>query len=135
MLASLARGGGREAFAVACVAAVGAACKTFDAAMLQQIKLHTFKTDGEWEAVDSYWGSPFYFWEKSGVRVTPPVPVRVRVFRSVLDESDDGRAEIGGFSSMFVQVVEARGPRGQTVRVEIGEPLEESSAEDGPSAP
>jgi hypothetical protein len=32
--------------------------------MLQQIKLHTFKHDDKWESVDSYWGSPFYFWER-----------------------------------------------------------------------
>jgi hypothetical protein len=94
--------------------------------MLQQIKLHTFAKDGEWEAVDSYWGSPFYFWERSGVRITPPVPVRVRALGRVVSESNDGRAEIGGFSSMFIHIVEARGRKGDTIKVEIGEPLERS---------
>ncbi|MFV8753783.1 hypothetical protein ACNOYE_24835 [Nannocystaceae bacterium ST9] len=92
--------------------------------MLQQIKLHTFAKDGEWEQVDSYWGSPFYFWERSGVRISPPVPVRVRALGRVVYESNEGRAVIGGFSSMFIHIVEARGRKGDTVRVEIGEPLE-----------
>jgi hypothetical protein len=92
--------------------------------MLQQIKLHTFAKDGEWESVDSYWGSPFYFWERSGVRITPPGPVRVRALGRVVHESNDGRTEIGGFSSMFIHIVEARGRKGDTVKVEIGEPLE-----------
>lgn len=92
--------------------------------MLQQIKLHTFARDGEWEQVDSYWGSPFYFWEKSGVRISPPVAVRVRALGRVVSESSDGRATIGGFSSMFIHIVEARGRKGETIKVEIGEPLE-----------
>ncbi len=97
--------------------------------MLQQIKLHTFAKADQWEQVDSYWGSPFYFWERSGVRVTPPCPTRVRVFGKVVDESNDGRVTIGGFSSMFIHVVEARGPKGMTVRVDIGEPLEREEGE------
>ncbi|KIG19586.1 hypothetical protein DB30_00095 [Enhygromyxa salina] len=96
--------------------------------MLQQITLHTFAKNDTWEQVDSYWGSPFYFWERSGVRIDPPAPVRVRVFAKVVEESANGRAEIGGFSSMFVQIVEARGRKGETIRVSIGEPL---SADDG----
>jgi hypothetical protein len=91
--------------------------------MLQQIKLHTFKHDNQWESVDSYWGSPFYFWERSGVRIDPPGPVRVRVLGRTMSESSNGRAELGGFSSMFIQIVEARGRKGDTIRVSIGEPL------------
>ncbi|PRQ03137.1 hypothetical protein [Enhygromyxa salina] len=91
--------------------------------MLQQITLHTFANNHEWEQVDSYWGSPFYFWERSGVRIDPPVQVRVRVLGKIVEESTNGRAQIGGFSSMFVQIVEARGRKGETIRVSIGEPL------------
>jgi hypothetical protein len=91
--------------------------------MLQQIKLHTFKHDDQWESVDSYWGSPFYFWERSGVRIEPPGPVRVRVIGKVIHESSDGRTEIGGLSSMLIHIVEARGRKGDTIRVTIGEPL------------
>lgn len=98
--------------------------------MLQQIKLHTFKHDDRWESVDSYWGSPFYFWERSGVRIDPPVPVRVRVLGKTVDESSDGRTELGGFSSMFIQIVEARGRKGDTIRVSIGEPLTADDAVD-----
>jgi hypothetical protein len=91
--------------------------------MLQQIKLHTFKYDDRWESVDSYWGSPFYFWERSGVTLEPPGPVRVRVIGKVIHEASNGRTELGGFSSMFIQIVEARGRKGETVRVSIGEAL------------
>jgi hypothetical protein len=91
--------------------------------MLQQIKLHTFERDDAWEQVDSYWGSPFYFWERSSVRIDPPGPVRVRVLGKIVEASADGRAELGGFSSMFIQIVEARGRKGETIRVEIGEPV------------
>jgi hypothetical protein len=91
--------------------------------MLQQVKLHTFKHDDQWESVDSYWGSPFYFWERSGVRIAPPGPVRVRVVGKVIHESSNGRTEIGGLSSMLIHIVEARGRKGDTIRVSIGEPL------------
>jgi hypothetical protein len=106
--------------------------KTFAVAvtMLQQIKLHTFKHDDEWESVDSYWGSPFYFWERSGVRLEPPGPVRVRVVGKVIRESSDGRTELGGASSMLIQIVEARGRKGETIRVSIGEPLAVDAADE-----
>jgi hypothetical protein len=47
----------------------------------------------------------------------------VRVLGKVMNESSDGRTELGGFSSMFIQIVEARGRKGDTIRVSIGEPL------------
>ncbi|GEM_PF-1589609 len=101
--------------------------------MLQQIKRHTFKSDHKWEQVDSYWGSPFYFWERSEVRVTPPMHVRVRVFRTIIEESEDGRAEVGGFSSLLIHIVEIKGPKGETVRVTIGENVDDPNAAPQPA--
>jgi hypothetical protein len=45
--------------------------------MEMQITTHTFKTDGEWETIDYLWYSPFFYWQKNGVRVTPTVPLRL----------------------------------------------------------
>ena len=44
---------------------------------------------------------------------------------SVLEESDEGWINVGGTSAMFIQSVQARGTRGQTIRVEVGEEISE----------
>jgi hypothetical protein len=92
------------------------------------ISTHTFKTEGEWETIDTCWHSPFFYWLRNGVRVTPPVPLRIVVWGSVVDESDEGWINEGGASAMLLQRVQARGAQGQTIRVEIGEEISEQSA-------
>jgi hypothetical protein len=59
------------------------------------------------------------------VRVTPPVPLRVVVWGSVVDESDEGWINVGGASAMLMQQVQARGLKGQMIRVEVGEEISE----------
>lgn len=93
------------------------------------ITSYTFKTDGEWETIDTCWHSPFFYWQKNGVRVTPPVPLRIVVFNRIVDESDEGWINEGGASAMLLQRVQARGARGQTIRVEIGEEITEAARE------
>jgi len=60
--------------------------------------------------------------------VTPPVPLRIVVWGSVIAESDEGWINEGGASAMLLQRVQARGARGQTIRVEIGEEISEQSS-------
>lgn len=91
--------------------------------MEQQVKLHKFAKSDEWETVDTYWSSPFYYWKRHGVRVSPPVPVRVKAFGRVVAESYEGWTNIGGASSMLVQSIQIRGEVGQTVRIEVGEEI------------
>lgn len=88
------------------------------------ISIHTFKTDG-WETIDTIWNSPFFYWKKMGLRVTPAVPLRIRVLGSVVAESDEGWINTGGLSAMFLQSVQARGRPGETIRVEAGEEISE----------
>ena len=90
-----------------------------------RIKLHTFQAEDAWETVETHWNSPFFFWTRLGVRATPPVPLRVKVLGSVVEECDEGWINIGGASSILLQVVQARGQRGETVRLEFGEEVTE----------
>jgi hypothetical protein len=91
-----------------------------------QITTHTFKTDGEWETIDHLWYSPFFYWQKNGVRVTPTVPLRlIAGFGSVITESDTGWLNNGGASAILMQRTQARGVKGQTIRVDIGEEITE----------
>jgi hypothetical protein len=76
------------------------------------IVTYTFKADNVWETVDTCWHSPFFYWQKNGVRVTPPVPLRIVVWGSVVDESDEGWINVGGASAMLMQRVQARGLEG-----------------------
>ena len=94
--------------------------------MEMHIVTHTFKTDGEWETIDTLWYSPFFYWRKDGLRVTPVVPLRIVVWGSVIAESDEGWINTGGFSGVFLQRVQARGARGETIRVEVGEEISET---------
>lgn len=90
-----------------------------------RIKLYTFQDENAWETVETHWNSPFFFWTRRGVRVTPPVPLRVKVLGSVIEESDEGWINIGGASSVLLHVVQARGKRGETVRFEFGQEITE----------
>jgi len=90
------------------------------------ITTHTFKADNEWETIDTRWYSPFFYWRKDGLRVTPVVPLRIIVWGSVIAESDEGWINTGGFSGVFLQRVQARGTRGETIRVEVGEEISET---------
>ncbi|HRI06275.1 MAG TPA: hypothetical protein PKW35_00590 [Nannocystaceae bacterium] len=92
--------------------------------MEMHITSHTFKTD-DWETIDTIWNSPFFYWKRSGMRVSPPVPLRIKVMGRVVDESDEGWINIGGLSAMFIQSIQARGAKGSTVRVEVGEEITE----------
>jgi len=92
---------------------------------MDHVSIHTFKTDNEWETIDSCWHSPFFYWQKNGLRVSPPVPLRVVVWGSVVDESDEGWINMGGASAMLLQRIQARGARGQKIRVEVGEEISE----------
>ena len=91
------------------------------------IKSHTFRTDGEWETIDTLWYSPFFYWQRNGLRVTPPVPLRIVVFNKVVDESDEGWINQGGASAMLLQRIQARGQKGQTIRVEVGDEITEEN--------
>ncbi len=93
--------------------------------MEMHIATHTFKRDGEWETIDSIWNSPFFYWKKSGLRITPALPLRIRVFGSVVAESDEGWINVGGVSAMFLQSIQARGKKGQTIRIDVGEEISE----------
>ncbi|MEZ4385299.1 MAG: hypothetical protein R3A79_28490 [Nannocystaceae bacterium] len=93
--------------------------------MEMHITTHTFKRDGEWETVDTIWNSPFFYWKRSGLRVTPAVPLRIKVLGSVVAESDEGWINVGGTSAMFLQSIQAIGAKGQTIRVEVGEEISE----------
>lgn len=61
--------------------------------------------------------------------MTPPVPLRILVWGRVVDESDEGWINEGGASAMLLQRVQARGSRGQMIRVEIGEEITEAARE------
>ena len=45
--------------------------------MEMHIVTYTFKADNVWETIDTCWHSPFFYWQKNGVRVTPPVPTTI----------------------------------------------------------
>jgi hypothetical protein len=92
------------------------------------ITTHKFKTDGEWETIDTCWRSPFSYWQRNGVRVTPPTPLRIVVWGAVVEESDEGWINEGGASAMLLQRVQARGVRGQTIRIDIGEEIPMSAS-------
>lgn len=92
--------------------------------MEQHITTHTFKRDDAWETIDTLWYSPFFYWQKNGLRVTPTVPLRiVTAFGQLIDESDEGWINTGGPSAMLLQRIQARGPRGMQIRVETGEEI------------
>ena len=97
--------------------------------MEQHITTYTFKADNEWETIDTCWASPFFYWQKSGLRVTPPVPLRILVWGSVVEESDEGWINRGGASAMLFQRIQARGQRGQMIRVEVGEEISEQRSD------
>jgi len=86
--------------------------------MATHTKTHTFQGD-DWETLDTYWNSPFSYWARKGMRVEPPVPLRIRVLGSVVHEQDSGWINYGGAQAMLVQVVQARGERGRQIRVRI----------------
>ena len=92
--------------------------------MEQHITTHTFKRDDAWETIDTLWYSPFFYWQKNGLRVTPTVPLRiVTAFGQLIDESEEGWINTGGPSAMLLQRIQARGPRGMQIRVETGEEI------------
>jgi hypothetical protein len=96
--------------------------------MEQHISTHTFEKDHEWETIDTLWHSPFYYWQKNGLRVTPRVQLRVvTIFGRVVAESEHGWLNIGGASSMLFHITQAKGRRGQKIRVEIGEEISEET--------
>lgn len=84
-------------------------------------KAHTFRNTDSWETLDTYWSSPLSYWAMKTMRVEPAVPLRVVVFRRVLDESDEGWINYGGISAVFVQSVQARGKAGQKIRAIISD--------------
>jgi hypothetical protein len=93
----------------------------------QQITIHTFKHDDTWETIDTLWYSPFFYWQKNGLRVTPTVPLRIiTFFGTLIDESSEGWINTGGPSAILLQKIQARGVRGQTIRVETGEEIVEA---------
>jgi len=95
--------------------------------MEQNITTHTFKRDDTWETIDTLWYSPFFYWQKNGLRVTPKVPLRIiTAFNNLIDESDEGWINTGGLSAILLQKIQARGARGQTIRVETGEEIVEA---------
>jgi hypothetical protein len=97
--------------------------------MATQFKAHTFKHDGQWETIDTYWSSPLSYWAMKSMRIEPPVPLRITVFGRVIAESDAGWINYGGLSAMFVQAVQARGAAGQRVRAVISDdPVVEDDA-------
>ena len=90
------------------------------------ITTHTFRTDGEWETIDTLWYSPFFYWQLNGLRVTPPLPLRIVTgLGGVVRESDAGWINTGGASAMLLQRTQARGKKGQTIRIEVGEQIED----------
>jgi hypothetical protein len=96
--------------------------------MEQHISTHTFEKDHEWETVDTLWHSPFYYWQKNGLRVSPRVQLRVvTIFGRVVAESEHGWVNIGGASSMLFHITQAKGRKGQKIRVEIGEEITEET--------
>jgi hypothetical protein len=89
--------------------------------MAIQYKAYVFKQDDEWETIDTYWSSPLSFWSQKSMRIEPPVPLRVIVAGWVLEHSNQGWINYGGFSAMLMQSVQARGRAGQRVRAEIND--------------
>jgi hypothetical protein len=88
-------------------------------------KLYTFTGEAKWETVDTHWRGPLSYALRCGVRVTPPVPLRVKVLGVVIEESDEGWINVGGASSLLIQFVQARGCRGESVRIEVGDAVTE----------
>ncbi len=104
--------------------------------MEQHITTHTFKHDDTWETVDTLWYSPFFYWQKNGLRVTPTVPLRIiTAFGQLIDESNEGWINTGGPSAILLQRIQARGVRGQTIRVETGEEIVEAAGDDTRPSP
>jgi hypothetical protein len=103
--------------------------------MEQHITTHTFKRDDTWETIDTLWYSPFFYWQKNGVRVTPKVPLRIlTAFGQLIDESDEGWINNGGPSAILLQRLQARGPKGTMIRVETGEEIVPEDEEDAAEA-
>ena len=88
--------------------------------MVTHYKAHTFRSD-DWETLDAYWNSPFSYWAMKGMRVDPAIPLRLRVFGVVADETDEGWINYGGAWAMLIQTVQGRGQKGQKVRIEIAD--------------
>lgn len=89
-------------------------------------KVHVFRSDEQWETLDTYWSSPLSFWAQKSLRIEPPVSLRVTVLGSVIARSERGWINFGGPLAMFIQSVQARGRAGQRVRAEIhDEPISE----------
>ncbi len=88
--------------------------------MVTHYKAHVFRGN-DWETLDSYWNSPLSYWGMKGMRVDPPVPLRVRVLGTVMGESDEGWINYGGAWAMLIQSVQARGQKGQQIRIEIAD--------------
>ncbi len=89
--------------------------------MAVQYKTHTFKTDDQWETIDTYWSSPLSYWIQKSMRVEPPLPLRVLVLGRKVDEADEGWINYGGLSAVLVQSVQARGQAGQQIRAVISD--------------
>lgn len=87
--------------------------------MTSQAKTHVFRSDAQWETLDTYWSSPLSFWSQKSLRIEPPVPLRVTVLGVMVAHSEEGWINYGGVGAMFIQAVQARGRQGQRVRVEI----------------
>jgi hypothetical protein len=99
--------------------------------MEQHITSHTFKRDDTWETIDTLWYSPFFYWQKNGLRVTPKVPLRIlTAFGQHIDESEAGWINTGGPSAILLQRIQARGKRGQQIRIEVGEEITEPDEEE-----
>lgn len=100
--------------------------------MEQHITTHTFKRDDTWETIDTLWYSPFFYWQKNGVRVTPTVPLRIlTAFGTLIDESNEGWINNGGPSAILMQRLQARGPKGTMIRVETGEEIVPEDEDEG----
>ena len=103
--------------------------------MEQNITTHTFRRDDTWETIDTLWYSPFFYWQKNGLQVTPRVPLRIiTAFGNLVDASDEGWINTGGPSAILLQKIQARGARGQTIRVETGEEIVEVSVGRAPGS-
>jgi hypothetical protein len=86
--------------------------------VVSHVKSRTFRRGG-WQAIDTYWNSPFSYWSTKAVRIDPPLPLRVRVFGSVIDASEAGWINYGGPWAVLVQTVEAEATAGQRARIEV----------------
>ena len=65
-------------------------------------------------------------WPAAKLRVTPTVPLRlIAGFGTLIEESERGWLNTGGASAMLMQRTQARGKKGETIRVDIGEEIVE----------